>query len=150
MQTSPEEVEVSVEIIRGRMVHLGYGKFWRSDEIVGLSPIDEDRGPGRRTEVYVGGRSDPIVASRTERSILKDMVHLPDDEFEAGEARDLLGDLVEDVADVPEVLRRLLVNEVGLDLNVWERRITTLLERERNPGGVDPDPDQEDLFSPNG
>lgn len=136
-----------MEIIRGRMVHLGYGKFWRSDEIVGLSPIEEDRGPGRRTEVYVGGRSEPVIASRTERSILQDMVHLPEEEFEAGEARELLRDLLDDLADVPEVLRRLLRNEVRLDLDVWERRVASLLERE---GSDDPDPDQEDLFSAGG
>jgi hypothetical protein len=136
---------VSVEIIRGRMVHLGYGKFWRSDEIVGLSPIEEDRGPGRRTEVFVGNRSDPVIASRTEESILQDMVHLREEEFEAGEARELLRDLLDDLADVPEVLRRLLRNEVRLDLDVWERRIGALLERETSD--EDANPDQEDLFS---
>lgn len=137
-----------MEIIRGRMVHLGYGKFWRSDEIVGLSPIEEDRGAGRRTKVFVGSRPEPVVASRTERSILQDMVHLPDDEFEAGEARDLLRDLLEDLGDVPEVLRRLLRNEVRLDLDAWERRIGAILEREGSE--EDADPDQEDLFSAGG
>ncbi len=134
-----------MEIIRGRMVHLGYGKFWRSDEIVGLSPIEENRGPGRRTEVWVGTRDEPIVASRTERSILQDMIHLPDEEFEAGEARDLLRDLLDDLGDVPEVLRRLLRNEVRLELDVWERRIASLLERD--VAGEEEDTDQEDLFS---
>lgn len=133
-----------MEIIRGRMVHLGYSKFWRSDDIVGLSPIEENRGPGRRTEVYVTGQPEPIVASRTERTILQDMVHLPAEEFEAEEARDLLRDLREDLADVPQVLRRLLLNEVGLDLDVWERRISVLLSREN---AEDEDRNQEDLFS---
>lgn len=133
-----------VEIIRGRMVHLGYGTFWRSDEIVGLSPIEEGRGPGRRTEVFVHGRPEPIVASRTERSILQDMVHMADEEFAASEARDAMKDLMEDVGDVPEVLRRLLMNEVGLDLDAWERRISALLARE---SGADGDDSQEDLFS---
>lgn len=136
-----------MEIIRGRMVHLGYGKFWRSDEIVGLSPIEEGRGPGRRTEVFVAGRSEPIVASRTEHSILQDMAHLPDEEFEVQEARELLRDLLDDLSDVPQVLRRLLLNEVRLDLDVWERRIRTLLAREAE---ADPDMDQEDLFSGTG
>lgn len=138
-----------MEIIRERMVHLGYGKFWRSDEIVGLSPIEEGRGPGRRTEVFVQGRSEPVVASRTERSILQDMVHLPEDEFAASEARDLLRDLLDDLADVPEVLRRLLLNEVRLDLDVWERRIAALLAREEVPGRPRND-DQEELFSEDG
>ena len=136
-----------MEIIRGRMVHLGYGKFWRSDEIVGLSPIEEGRGPGRRTEVFVAGRSEPITASRTERSILQDMAHLPDEEFEAREARELLRDLLDDLSDVPQVLRRLLLNEVRLDLDVWERRVRALLTREAAP---ESEMDQEDLFSGNG
>lgn len=133
-----------MEIIRDRMVHLGYGKFWRSDEIVGLSPIEEGRGPGRRTEVFVQGRPEPIVASRTERSILQDMVRVDDQDFAANEARDVMTDLLEDVADVPQVLRRLLLNEVGLDLDVWERRIQALLHQESRP---ERDDGQEDLFS---
>ena len=58
-----------MEVKRGRMVHLGYGKYWRSDEIVGLSPIEKDRGPGRRTEVWVATREEPLVASRTLRRL---------------------------------------------------------------------------------
>ena len=40
---------MAMDIKTGRMVYLGYGKYWRSDEIVGLNPIEEGRGPGRRT-----------------------------------------------------------------------------------------------------
>lgn len=130
-----------MEIIRERMVHLGYGTFWRSDEIVGLSPIENGRGPGRRTEVYVATRSDPIVASRTERAILEDMVNVPDREMAASQARDLLGDLLQDLADIPRVLRRLLMSEVGLDVDAWERRISAVLS-ESSEG----DDGQEDLF----
>ena len=39
----------TMEIKRDRMVFLGYGKYWRSDGIVGLMPIEEERGPRRRT-----------------------------------------------------------------------------------------------------
>src|SRR5216117_3116983 len=63
----------TMEIKRDRMVFLGYGKYWRSDAIVGLMPIEEERGPKRRTNVFVEGRAEPIVASRTEQSILEDM-----------------------------------------------------------------------------
>jgi len=62
-----------MDIKRDRMVFLGYGKYWRSDAIIGLMPIEEDRGPKRRTNVFVEGRVEPIVASRTEQSILDDM-----------------------------------------------------------------------------
>ena len=62
-----------MDIKSGRMVFLGYGKYWRSDRIVGLVPIGEDRGPGRRTDVFVEDRAQPIVASRTEDAILADL-----------------------------------------------------------------------------
>ncbi len=132
-----------MDIIRGRMVALGYGKFWRSDEIVGLSPILEDRGAGRRTEVYVSTVEGAVVASRSERSILRDMVRLPDEEFRAGEARHLLAELLEDLADINPVLRRMLANEVRFDVKGWEQRIAALLDQEGGSG----DEDQEDLFA---
>ncbi len=136
-----------MEIKQGRMVHLGYGKYWRSDEIVGLCPIEEDRGPGRRTEVYVGTREDPLVVSRSEQSILSDMASLPTEEFAAEEARGVLAELLEDLHDVTPVLRRMLENEVRLDLDIWERRLKSLLYRSSNR--EEPE-DQEDLFSPQG
>ena len=52
---------MAMDIKTGRMVYLGYGKYWRSDEIVGLNPIEEGRGPGRRTEVYTGSRPTPMI-----------------------------------------------------------------------------------------
>ena len=56
------------------MVFLGFGKYARADKIYAVEPIrDERRGHGRRTLVWVEGVSEPIVASRTERTILADM-----------------------------------------------------------------------------
>ena len=58
------------------MVFLGFGKWARADRIYVLQPITGDeRGGGRRTLVWVEGISDPVVASRTERTILHDMGH---------------------------------------------------------------------------
>ncbi|HXV56275.1 MAG TPA: hypothetical protein VD704_00270 [Gaiellaceae bacterium] len=57
-----------------RMVFLGFGKYARADKIYALEPIrGEDRGGGSRTYVWVDGIPNPIVASRTERTILHDM-----------------------------------------------------------------------------
>ncbi len=57
-----------------KMVFLGFGKYARADKIYALEPITgEDRGHGRRTLVWVDGIPDPIVASRTEQTILEDM-----------------------------------------------------------------------------
>ncbi|MBT8396169.1 MAG: hypothetical protein HKO65_02345 [Gemmatimonadetes bacterium] len=133
-----------MEIKQGRMVHLGYGKYWRSDEIVGLCPIEENRGPGRRTEVYVATQEDALIVSRSEQSILSDMASLPNNEFEAEEARGILSEFLEDLHEVNPVLRRMLENEVRVDLDMWERRIKALLVRGI---GTKDEADQEDLFS---
>ena len=117
-----------MEIKQDWMVHLGYGRYWRSDEIVGLCPIEENRGPGRRTEVYVSTREEPLVVSRSEESILRDMGTLPDGEFAAEEARAALGELLE-------------------DFDSWERRIRALLQRASKTEEPE-DQDQEDLFAP--
>ena len=57
------------------MIFLGFGKYARADKIYALEPITgEERGHGRRTLVWVDGIAEPIVASRSERTILEDMV----------------------------------------------------------------------------
>jgi hypothetical protein len=57
-----------------RMIFLGFGKYARADRIYALEPLGEgERGHGRRTRVWIEGVPDPIVASRTERTILHDM-----------------------------------------------------------------------------
>src|SRR5262245_6768208 len=60
--------------VEPRMIFLGFGKFARSDRIYALEPLrGDERGDGRRTRVWVEGIAEPIVASRTERTILHDM-----------------------------------------------------------------------------
>ena len=56
------------------MVFLGFGKFARADKIFALEPLrGDERGDGKRTRVWVEGLTSPIIASRTERTILHDM-----------------------------------------------------------------------------
>jgi hypothetical protein len=58
----------------GRMIFLGFGKYARADKIYAVEPITgKDRGGGHRTRVWIEGVPDPIVAGRTERTILHDM-----------------------------------------------------------------------------
>ncbi len=66
-----------MEIRENVIIPLGYGKFVRSDKIIALEPIEEDRGPGRRTRVYVEQIDNPLIASRTETSVLANMVETP-------------------------------------------------------------------------
>jgi hypothetical protein len=57
-----------------RMVFLGFGKYARADRIYALEPIvGDDRGNGRRTLVWVDGMPEPMVASRTQQTILEEM-----------------------------------------------------------------------------
>ena len=56
------------------MVFLGFGKYVRADRIYALEPIvGEDRGSGRRTLVWVEGIPEPVVASRTQQTILEEI-----------------------------------------------------------------------------
>ncbi len=116
-----------MEIKRDRMVFLGYGKYWRSDAIVGLMPIEDDRGPGRRTNVFVEGRSEPIVASRTEQSILEDM-GATDEAFQVQGLREAIRELLEAFHEFSPVLRRALLHEHHFDVEKWEQRLSDLLQ----------------------
>lgn len=56
------------------MVFLGFGKYVRADRIYALEPIvGAERGSGRRTLVWVEGIPEPVVASRTQETILEEI-----------------------------------------------------------------------------
>jgi hypothetical protein len=112
------------------IVPLGYGKFVRSDKIVALEPIEEDRGPGRRTRVYVEELKNPIIASRTETSIVANIVETPKEVIEATAAMELLKDIVDDLQQVGPMLRKSIKKEAGLDLSKIEKRIEEILKHE--------------------
>jgi hypothetical protein len=73
-----------------RMVFLGFGKYARADKIYALEPlVGDERGGGRRTRVWVEGIEGPVVASRTERTVLHDMGHDAGDSALLDQALDL-------------------------------------------------------------
>jgi hypothetical protein len=77
-------------VIAVKMIFLGFGKYARADKIYALEPITGDeRGHGRRTRVWVEGVEAPILASRTERTILHDMGHEAGDSAVFDQALDL-------------------------------------------------------------
>ena len=101
-----------------RMIFLGFGKYAREDKIFALEPIrGEDRGDGRRTWVWVEGIANPIVASRTERTILADM-----GQERAGQAA-----LFDDALDLADRLAKAVEAE-RVDLGDLGRRARHLLE----------------------
>ena len=130
-----------MDIKPNRLVYLGYGKYWRSDQIVGLVPIEDERGPGRRTLVHVSTLAEPIVASRSEDAIRREMAAAGEDEFHIAELRSAVADLLEELSQLSPVLRRMLLNEGGLDIRRWEDRLHSLASHESS------DSAQEDLFS---
>ena len=125
-----------------RMVFLGFGKYVRADRIYALEPLrGDERGGGRRTRVWVEGIPEPLVASRTERTILLEMglkgeaaTPLVD------EALSLAERLAEDAEKVGPLLARSIKAEAGLDLPDLGRRARRLLEATARP------PENEKLF----
>lgn len=119
------------------MVFLGFGKYARADRIYALEPIaDERRGSGRRTLVWVDGIAEPIVASRTERTILVDMGQ--GEAVASGlldQAVALARQIVSGTDRVGPLLRGSLKSETGVDLDELARRARRLLEATAGPGG---------------
>ncbi len=109
------------------MIFLGFGKFARADRIYALEPIESvERGSGRRTRVWVEGIAEPIVASRTERTILHEMGQ----DLGAGSAiiDEALG-LAERLAEAAE--------QGKVDLGDLGRRARRLLEKTAKPAGTE-------------
>jgi hypothetical protein len=109
-----------MKVIPDRIVALGFGKYVRADKIVALIPIEEERGSGRRTLVYVDALPEPLVAGRTEGTILRDMVGP-----ESGSV-ELLRELQLQIGQVRPLLKSSIRSEAGLDLDKLSRRISDL------------------------
>lgn len=111
------------------MVFLGFGKYARADRIYALEPItDARRGSGSRTLVWIEGITEPIVASRTERTILLDMGQDAGGKPLIDDALDLAERIAEDAEKVGPLLARSIKQEAGVDLTELARRARRLLE----------------------
>lgn len=110
------------------LVHLGYGKYVRSDRVTAVLPIEQERGPGRRTFVYVDGQQDPLVASRAEDSLVRDLVQEPREITQSRQQQEILRDLLLDLGNVNPTVKRIARDEGGLDLDLLELRIREVVE----------------------
>src|SRR5438309_1165017 len=117
-----------MKIMPSTLVHLGYGKYIRSDRVSAVLPIEEDRGPGRRTFVHLEGQCEPIVASRAEDSIIRDLVQEPAEVTQARQQQEILRDLLLDLSQINATVRRIVRDEGSLDLEKLERRIREVVE----------------------
>ena len=86
-----------MRIVSGHMVPLGYGSYVRSDRVSAVEPIEEGRGPGRRTRVWVDAVPDALIASRSDGAIVRDLTQPPTQDAGAAPLRQLLGDILETV-----------------------------------------------------
>jgi hypothetical protein len=75
VETDPSTAYDLVEMARAAaLVPLGYGKFVRADRVYALVPLEGSaRGDGRRTLVHVEGIEEPLIASRSEGAIARDL-----------------------------------------------------------------------------
>src|SRR5579862_2559627 len=107
-----------------QMVFLGFGKWARADKIYALEPITgDDRGGGRRTRVWIEGIADPILAGRTERTILSDM----------GQDAAAATVILDDALDLAERVAKA-VDEGSFDVKDLGRRARRVLEKTAKPG----------------
>jgi hypothetical protein len=121
------ERRVTMKVAEGRIVPLGYGKYFRADRVVGLEPIEEGRGPGRRTRVYIQDLPQPVVASRSDGAILRDLVESADDVTRAGQQRQLLADILDTIEGLAPMLRAIVRDQARWDLDRLEEQIRDVL-----------------------
>lgn len=119
-----------MKVETGNMIPLGYGKYFRSDSITGLEPIEEGRGPGMRTRVYIEELGQPVVASRSENAILRDLVEQPREMTRTREYHDLLEDILDTVREINPLLRSIIRDQGRWDLDRLEERIRELIEED--------------------
>ncbi len=101
----------------GQLIPLGYGKYVRSDDVVAVEPIPEGRGPRRRSRVWLRGVPDPLVASRSEGAIVDDLVTPMEEAARMRQQRAVLQQVVRSTETLPPVLRRVLKEQNGVDLD---------------------------------
>jgi hypothetical protein len=114
----------------GMMIPLGYGKYFRSDSVIGLEPIEEGRGPGKRTKVYIENLPAPVIASRSEGAILRDLVEMPTEVTKAREQYDLLRDILDTISDINPLLRSIIRDQGQWNLDRLEERLKDVLRDE--------------------
>jgi hypothetical protein len=111
------------DAVAEQMVFLGFGKWARADKIYALEPITGDeRGGGRRTRVWVDGIAEPILAGRTERTILHDM----------GQDSAAAVVVLDDALDLAERVAKA-VDEGSFDVRDLGRRARRVLEKTAKP-----------------
>lgn len=119
-----------MSIEKSHMVALGYGKYVRAESIIGLEPIEEGRGPKKRTKVYVEHLDQPVIASRSEGAILRDQMAKPTAEMKIWEQQEILHDLLDAIGTLNPTLRSIIRDQGHWDVDRFELRLREVLSEE--------------------
>jgi hypothetical protein len=100
-----------------QIISLGYGKFARSDEIISIEPIAENRGAGRRSLVWIRGLPSPVVSSRSTEAIAHDLARPDETLLRSQTQRNVLKRVAKEIDEIPGHYRRRLREADGIDLD---------------------------------
>ena len=114
---------------------LGYGKYVRSDRVTAIVPIEEERGPGRRTFVFLEDQTEPLVASRAEDSVIRDLVREPQEITRGVNSRNFCEILARTSPRSTKLSGRLSAIEVDSISISWSGASETF-SRKVNPAGL--------------
>src|SRR6266511_1929521 len=109
-----------MRIAKGHIVPLGYGKYFCADSIVGLEPLEEGRGPGKRTKVSIEHLPAPLIASRSEGAIRRDLVERPKEVTKTRELLGMLSDILDTISDISPLLRSIVRDQGHWDSLPWQ------------------------------
>ncbi len=77
------------------------------------------------------GLEEPVVGSRSETAILRDLVESPKEITGAREQYELLSDILDTISEINPMLRSIIQDQGQWDLDQLERRIKETLEGEQ-------------------
>ena len=81
--------------------------------------------------MYVENLEEPVVGSRSETAILRDLVESPKEITEVREQYELLTDILDTVSEINPILRSIIRDQGQWDLDQLERRIKETLGGEK-------------------
>jgi hypothetical protein len=119
-----------MRVEKGVMVPLGYGKYFRAESIIGLEPLEEGRGPGKRTKVYIENLTAPLIVSRSEGAILRDMTEMTEEMVRTREQVDLLRDILDTISGINPLVRSIIRDQGHWDVDRLEERLRDVLREE--------------------
>jgi hypothetical protein len=124
-----------MRIQSGKLISLGYGRYARSDEVTAIEPISEERGPGRRTHVWVRGIAEPLVASRSDGALVDDLVTPAEEAARMRELRSMLARVADALEAIPPVLRRVIREESSIEVEDLLEETRSVLGRPQSAEG---------------